>query len=49
MKRCSKCFIEMNLYLFNKDKSSKDGHRSNCKLCNKVYREKNKDRDKVYR
>lgn len=49
MKKCSKCNVEMDLSLFNKDKSSKDGHRSNCKFCSKIYREKNKELIKEYR
>lgn len=43
MKSCSKCKIEYDLIFFNKDKSSKDGYRSNCKYCSKKYREDNKE------
>jgi hypothetical protein len=49
MKKCNKCDIEKDLELFNKDKSSKDGHRSNCKECNKNDRLKNKEKSKDYR
>ena len=49
MKKCSKCDITKSLDLFNKDKSSKDGLRSNCKECSKIYRQNNIDRDKLYR
>jgi len=49
MKRCSKCKFGKELNLFNKDKSSKDGHRSNCKECSRKYREENKDKQKEYR
>lgn len=49
MKSCSQCKIEYDLSNFNKDKSSKDGHRSNCKNCAREYREKNKDKQKEYK
>lgn len=49
MKSCSQCKIECGLSNFNKDKSSNDGHRSNCKNCAREYREKNKDKQKEYR
>jgi hypothetical protein len=49
MKSCSQCKIEYDLSNFNKDKSSKDGLRSNCRNCAKEYREKNKDKQKEYR
>ena len=55
VKRCSKCDIEKEIEMFYKDKSSKDGHRSNCSACSrkylidtremqKEYRDKNKDK-----
>ncbi len=49
MKKCNRCNIEQELKLFCNDKSSKDGHKSICKACNRSYRIKNKDRDKEYR
>lgn len=38
IKKYSKCGVEKDLSLFNKDISSKDEHRSNCKECCKQYR-----------
>lgn len=49
MKIFSKCKNEYDLSHFNKDKSSKDGHRSNCKSCAKEYRERNIEKQKEYR
>lgn len=49
MKKCSKCNIECDFSNFYKDKSSKDGIRSNCKDCSKKYREENKEYSKEYR
>lgn len=49
MKKCSKCGVEYILSFFNRDKSSKDGHRSDCKDCSKKYRELNRDRERDYR
>jgi hypothetical protein len=49
MKKCSKCGILKKLEFFNKDKSSKDSHRSNCKDCSKSYRDNNKEKEKIYR
>lgn len=52
-KRCYKCLDYLPLSLFSKYKASKDGYKTNCKLCIKVYRDKNiqhiTDRDKNYR
>ena len=48
-KKCSVCKDEKSLVLFNKSKSSKDGHRSNCKECSALYRIQNKDKTKKYR
>ena len=45
-KKCSKCDIVKDLELFNRDKSSKDGRRTNCKECNRIYRIENKDKSK---
>lgn len=47
MKKCSQCGIEKDIELFNKDKSSNDGHRANCKECSKRYRDENKERDSL--
>ena len=49
MKKCSQCGSEKELELFNKDKSSKDGYRCNCKECSKRYRDENKEKSKEYR
>ena len=49
MKKCSRCNIEYDYYSFYKDKSSKDGLRSNCKECSKKYREETRDKQKEYR
>lgn len=51
MKTCTKCNIQKDYSAFNKMKSSKDGHRPQCKSCRSVetksYREKNKDKIKA--
>jgi len=48
MKKCSKCIIEKDLSEFNKSKLYFDGHRAECRECqkknSKLYREKNKDK-----
>ena len=36
-KICSKCGEEKVVSEFSKDKSKKDGHRPNCKVCNRKY------------
>ena len=41
-KICSKCKTDKPLNDFNKSNIFKDGHRSECKTCRKIYREKNK-------
>ena len=44
MKKCSNCKIKKPLVDFYKDKSTKDGHRHECKECGKKYSKKyNKD------
>lgn len=48
MKRCSQCDVDKELELFNKDKSSSGGYRSNCKECSKRYRDENKEKSKEY-
>ena len=48
-KSCSKCGVEKDIELFNKDRSSKDGHRSNCKICSAQYRKDNSDKLREYR
>jgi len=48
MKVCKKCKVEKELTEFFKDKSKKDGFRSNCKSCVKVYKEANKDKLNAY-
>ena len=49
MKICSKCNIEKEDIDFNKNKAGKDGRRSTCKICARVYYQANKDKikDKV--
>ena len=41
-KLCSTCNIVRCISFFNKDKQKKDGYRSSCKICFKIYYEKNK-------
>jgi hypothetical protein len=45
MKKCKKCREEKELDFFGKDINSKDGYKSQCKLCrnisNKEYRDNN--------
>jgi len=41
MKKCSKCELEKDLLEFHKDKNSKDGYYSSCKLCKKKYQKSN--------
>ena len=48
MKRCSTCKVEKPLTEFYKDKTKKDGLRSQCKSCVKSYYEANKDKLKSY-
>ena len=43
MKKCSKCGEEKELSEFNKRTKSKDGYNCACKICDKNYRENNKD------
>ncbi len=42
MKRCSNCFDFKDLSYFNKKTKSKDGYRSECKMCQKLNYENNK-------
>jgi len=49
MKKCSKCEIEKETTDFYKKKTCKDGFRSECKECTKLYLDKNKDKIKEYR
>jgi len=43
MKECTKCGIEFPIEMFDKNKKCKDGHRSSCKNCQKLYRQNNKE------
>jgi hypothetical protein len=51
-KRCPKCGIEKPLDAYSKNKASRDGLQSSCKLCRKViikaWREKNAEQAKRY-
>ena len=49
MKKCSKCEIGKESVNFYKKKTAKDGLRSECKECTKLYQEENKDRIKEYK
>jgi hypothetical protein len=48
MKKCSKCKEEKKIELFSKNKSTKDGLRNRCKLCDKEYALQRKDYQKNY-
>jgi len=48
MKKCSKCEIEKESIDFYKKKTMKDGLRSECKECTKLYQLENKDKIKEY-
>lgn len=47
---CSQCGVEKEISLFNKDRSSKCGYRSYCKLCrsNQYYKNKEHYKEKNY-
>jgi len=49
-KICSKCFIEKDINFFHKNRHTKDGYVSHCKICRKIKSkidyEKNKNKDK---
>ena len=47
-KVCTKCGVWKSLDEFCKDKSKKDGRRSDCKECQKGYRAKNKEKRRLY-
>ena len=50
---CIHCKVEKSTEKFNKDKASKSGFRADCKDCQKIYRQENKEeiavRSKIYR
>jgi hypothetical protein len=48
MKKCKKCGIEKELINFNILKIAKDGLRTQCKQCEKEYRDNKKDKTKKY-
>ena len=48
MKICIKCKEEKPFEAFRKAKLGKDGHRTDCKLCEKKYRDSVKDKKAVY-
>lgn len=45
MKICNICTIEKPLTEFNKKKDTKDGHRNNCRECQKLTRNKDKEKE----
>jgi hypothetical protein len=49
MKKCCICKEQKIFELFSKDKNTKDNYKNECKLCAKIYREKNKDYFYKYR
>ena len=49
MKKCSTCKIEKELIEFVKDNTKKDGLRSQCKSCTKLWRENNKEYHKEWK
>ena len=48
VKVCSACKIASGLYAFSKDKRKENGLRSKCKVCDKAYKEANKDKIAEY-
>ncbi len=48
-KICTKCRVQKDLSEFNKSKINKDGFRRDCKSCQKIYREINKEKLKQQR
>jgi prophage antirepressor-like protein len=44
LKTCSKCLLEQNIDLFNKDRTKKDGYRGICRKCEKLNKEEYKKR-----
>lgn len=48
MKICSRCKIEQALIEFNKEKQGKNGLRSDCRTCRKIYRDSRKEEIKKY-
>ena len=48
VKTCAKCKIEKPLTEFSKNKSTRNGYRSECKSCSKKYRKANAERIKQY-
>jgi hypothetical protein len=48
MKSCSKCNIVKELSEFHRRKSSSDGRKSSCSLCDKKYRDDNKEKLSKY-
>lgn len=59
MKTCSKCKVKKDFLEFRRDKSKKDGHRPECKLCAREvthryistdeFKEKKKELNRAYR
>ena len=42
LKTCSKCLINQNIDLFNKDKTKKDGYHGTCRKCEKIIKQEYK-------
>lgn len=49
LKKCSKCRKDRDTAIFCVNSKSKDGLRSICKYCDKVYRKDNKEKRKLWR
>ena len=48
IKKCKECGDTKTIYLFVKNKNSKDGYTSNCKLCRKKYNKKDPKKSREY-
>ena len=49
VKVCTKCKVEKELSEFHKNKKNKDGLKSQCKSCEREYRQANKEKIKEYK